>query len=148
MSPRQINQINKRSCCDVFTPSSGRCGIARHRGNQTTARALLIGELALYIGVTAMRQTYLRSVAALALIVPALATNVMAQDRRDQHGAAPAARAAPPAPAPAPHIAAPAPPPHIAAPVAQPHIAAPVAQPHIAAPVAQPHIAAPTPHIA
>jgi LTXXQ motif family protein len=95
-----------------------------------------------------MRQSFLRTVAALALILPALATNAAAQQKKDQGAAAPAVRAAPPAP----HIAAPAPAPHIAAPVVQQHIAAPVVQPHMAAPVAQTHIAAPvrvaTPQIA
>jgi hypothetical protein len=95
-----------------------------------------------------MRQSFLRTAAALALILPALATNAAAQQKKDQGAAAPAVRAAPPAP----HIAAPAPAPHIAAPVVQQHIAAPVVQPHMAAPVAQTHIAAPvrvaTPHVA
>jgi ABC-type transporter MlaC component len=101
-----------------------------------------------------MRQNFLRTVAALALILPALATNAAAQQRKDQGAAAPTIRAAPPAP----HIAAPAPAPHIAAPVVQQHIAAPqqhiaapVVQPHVAAPVAQTHVAAPvqvaTPHV-
>jgi len=100
-----------------------------------------------------MRQNFLRTAAALALILPALAINAAAQQNADQKkgqgGAAPAVRAAPPPPA--PHVAAPAPAPapHIAAPVMQQqHIAAPVVQPHIAAPVAQTHIAAPTPHVA
>jgi LTXXQ motif family protein len=96
-----------------------------------------------------MRQNFLRTAAALALILPALATTVAAQQKKDQGGAAPAVRAAPPPPA--PHVAAPAPAPapHIAAPVIQQqHIAAPVVQPHIAAPVAQTHIAAPTQHVA
>jgi LTXXQ motif family protein len=92
-----------------------------------------------------MPQIKLRSAAALALILPALATNASAQDRRDQRGAGPAAPHVAPA-APAPHIAAPAPAPHIAAPAPAPHIAAPAPAPHIAAPA--PHIAAPAPHIA
>jgi hypothetical protein len=74
-----------------------------------------------------MKQINLRTVAALALILPALATNAMAQARNQRGGG------------PAPH-AAPAPPPHIAAPA--PHFAAPVQ--HFAAPA--PHINA-TPHI-
>jgi LTXXQ motif family protein len=94
-----------------------------------------------------MRQNFLRTVAALALILPALATNAAAQQKKDQGGAAPAVRAAPPPPA--PHVAAPAPAPHIAAPVVQQsHIAPVVQQPHI---VAQPRIATPVvqqPHIA
>ena len=113
-----------------------------------------------------MRQNFLRTTAALALILPALVTNAMAQEKKDQRGAAPAAHAAPAAavqhaapPAPAPHVAAPvaaaphvvaAPAQHFTAPAA--HIAAPVQQQqqqHIAAPV---HVAAPvhaaTPHIA
>jgi hypothetical protein len=109
-----------------------------------------------------MRQTFLRTTAALALILPALVTNAMAQEKKDQRGAAPAAHAAPAAPvqraappAPAPHIAAPvaaaprvaAPAPHFTAPAA--HIAAPVQRQHIAAPA---HVAAPvhvtTPHVA
>jgi len=99
-----------------------------------------------------MRQTSLRTAAALVLILPALATNAAAQEKRNQGGGggAPAVHAAPPPPA--PHIAAPPPTPHISAP-AQPHIVAQpqtVQQPHIAAQphiVAQPHIAA-QPHVA
>jgi hypothetical protein len=91
-------------------------------------------------------------------------TNATAQERKDQRGAAPAARPAPAAPVqhvapPAPHIAAPvAAAPHVAAPPPAARIAAPVQQQHIAAPVQhvqqqqQQHIAAPahvsTPHIA
>jgi hypothetical protein len=126
-----------------------------------------------------MRQINLRTATALALILPALIANAAAQEKKDQRGAAPAAHAAPaaavqhaapPAPAPAPHVAAPvaaaprmvAPAPQVTAPVAhiaapiqqQQHIAAPVQQQqHIAAPVQQQqHIAAPTrvatPHVA
>ncbi len=94
-----------------------------------------------------MRPTLLRTTAALALILPALATNAMAQEKRPA-GAAAAAHAAPAAhiAAPAPHIAAPAPVARVAAP--QPHFAAPAAR--VAAPtrmatparVATPHVAA------
>src|ERR1700719_2889834 len=73
-----------------------------------------------YFGVTSMRTLHLYAATALALILPALVapplmTNATAQERKDQRGAAPAARPAPAAPAP-----------HIAAPVAAaPHVAAP-----------------------
>jgi hypothetical protein len=122
---------------------------SRHCSNQTAAGALLLqGAWIFILGVTSMRQNFLRTVAALALILPALATNAAAQQKKDQGGAAPAARAAPPAP----HMSAPAPAPHIAAPVMQQHIAAPVVQPHMAAPVAQTRMAAPVhvaaPHVA
>jgi hypothetical protein len=89
-----------------------------------------------------MRPILLRSTAALALILPALVTNAMAQQKKPA-GPAPAVHAAPAAP---PHIAAPAA--HIAAPAPVARVAAP--QPHFAAPAAR--IAAPahvaTPHVA
>jgi hypothetical protein len=102
--------------------------------NQIAARALMISQFEFPDGVTSMRQINLRTATALALILPALATNAMAQDRKDQRGAGPAPHAAPAAP---PHIAAPAPAPHIAAPAPVQH----------AAPAPVQHIAAPAPHI-
>jgi len=77
-----------------------------------------------------MRPTLLRTTAALALVLPALVTNAMAQQKKP---VGPAAHAAP-----APHIAAPAP--HIAAPAPVARVAAP--QPHFAAPAAR--VAPPT----
>jgi hypothetical protein len=104
-------------------------------------------------GVTTMQQTSFRAAAAIALVIPALATNdVAAQDNRNKGGpavvphaapAAPAPHVAPAAPPPQPHVAAPpTPAPHVAAPA--PHVPAPA--PHVAAPT--PHVAAPAPHIA
>ena len=92
-----------------------------------------------------MRPILLCSTAALALILPALVTNAMAQQKKPA-GPAPAVHVA----APAPRMAAPAPVARVAAP--QPHFAAPVQ--HFAAParVAAPtRMAAPahiTPHVA
>src|SRR5580692_9002211 len=85
-----------------------------------------------FLELSQMRPALLRTTAALALILPALLTNAIAQEKKDQRGPGPAVHAAPPAP----HMAAPAP--HIAAPVQ--HFAAPS---HAAAPV---HVA--TPHVA
>jgi hypothetical protein len=93
-----------------------------------------------------MRRINFGTATALALILPALMTNALAQEKKDQRGAAPAAHAAPAAAVQRVAPSAPAPAPHIAAPVAAAPRPAPVAQPHIAAPVQ--HIAAPTPHIA
>src|SRR6266567_2825914 len=85
-----------------------------------------------------MQQTSFRIAAALALVLPALATNVAAQDNKKNQGGAPAAPHAAPA-APAPHVAPAAPPP-------QPHVSAPAPVPHVAAPA--PHVAAPAPRVA
>ncbi len=90
-----------------------------------------------------MRPILLRSTAALALILPALVTNAMAQQKKPA-GPAPAVHAAPAAPphiaAPAAHVAAPAPVARVAAP--QPHFAAPAARVAAPARVATPHVAA------
>ncbi len=88
-----------------------------------------------------MRQAFLGTTAALALILPALMTNATAQQKRNPGGPAPAAHAAP---APVQHFSAPVQ--HVAAPAQ--HFAAPVQ--HVAAPIQ--HLAAPSraapPHIA
>jgi hypothetical protein len=95
-----------------------------------------------------MRRINLCTGTALALILPALImapvfmTNATAQEKKDQRGAAPAARVAPPAPV--QHAAPPAPTPHIAAPVAAaPRMVAPPPAARMAAPVQQQRIVAP-----